>query len=81
VPHGVIHPPTQEPRAWPWGSIFHDLKKEESMPKVIIALLILIFCFVFLLLIWIIFLSLALLLFSKKEKKGENLRPPRLASP
>ena len=45
------------------------------MSKVIIALLILNFSFVFLLLVWIIVLTLALLLFSKKGRKGTNLRP------
>ncbi len=45
------------------------------MSKVIIGLLILIFSFIFVLLVWIIVLTLALLLFSKKGKKGTNLRP------
>ena len=45
------------------------------MSKVIIGLLILIFSFIFVLLVWIVVLTLALLLFSKKGKKGTNLRP------
>ena len=45
------------------------------MSKVIIGLLILVFSFIFLLWVWIILLTVALLLFSKRGKKGTDLRP------